>query len=210
MSGLQINVEKTKAVWIGAMSKSERKLCNEFKLDWNQNPLKILGVEFTTEVYNIWEHNTEDILHKVDSIIMLWEKRKLTLPGRIAVIKSLALSKFVHLLLALHNPPDELVKGLEFRFYKFLWNNGPDRISRKNIIKDTLVCGLRMINIKYFVKSLNVSWFRRYIFKKKDENEVNLSEIDLGKLFSMGDNYAVFILRDVKKIHFGETRYKSR
>ena len=40
MSGLQINVEKTKAVWIGAMSKSERKLCHEFKLDWNQNPLK--------------------------------------------------------------------------------------------------------------------------------------------------------------------------
>ena len=29
------------------------------------------------------------------------------------------------------------------------------------------------------------------------KNEVNLSEIDLGNLFSMGDNY-FFILRDVK------------
>ncbi|MEW8548783.1 MAG: reverse transcriptase domain-containing protein, partial [Candidatus Thiodiazotropha sp.] len=163
MSGLQINVEKTRAVWIGAMSKSERKLCHEFKLDWNQNPLKILGVVFTTEVYNIWEHNTEVIFHRVDSILRLWGKRKLTLPGRIAVIKSLALSKFIHLFTALHNPPDELIKGLESRFYKFLWNNGPDRISRKNIIKDTSVGGLRMINIKYFIKSLKVTWFRRYI-----------------------------------------------
>ena len=60
------------------------------------------------------------------------------------------------------------------------------------MIKDTSVGGLRMINIKYFVKSLKVSWFRRYIIKAKDENEVNLSEINLGKLFSMGDNYSVF------------------
>ena len=81
MSGLQINVEKTKAAWICAMNKSELKLCHEFKLDWNQNPLNILGVVYTNEVYNIWEHNTEDILHKVDSILRLWGKRKLTLPG---------------------------------------------------------------------------------------------------------------------------------
>lgn len=79
-------LKNTKAVWIGAMSKSERKLWHEFRLDWNQNPLKILGVVFTTEVYNIWEHNSGDILHKVDSILRLWRKRKLTLPGRIAVI----------------------------------------------------------------------------------------------------------------------------
>ena len=36
-------------------------------------------------------------------------------------------------------------------------------------MKDTSVGGLRMINKKYFVKALKVSWFRRYIFKEKDE-----------------------------------------
>ena len=42
-----------------------------------------------------------------------WSKRKLTLIGRITIIKSLALAKFVHLFLALPNPPGELVKKIE-------------------------------------------------------------------------------------------------
>ena len=53
MSGLKLNIEKTRAIWIGSMNKSNRILCNDFKLDWNQGPFKILGVTFTTEVFNI-------------------------------------------------------------------------------------------------------------------------------------------------------------
>ena len=45
-SGLQINVEKTRAIWIGSMNKSNRKMCEDYKLDWNQGPFKILGVTF--------------------------------------------------------------------------------------------------------------------------------------------------------------------
>ena len=53
MSGLKINVEKTKAIWIGSLSHSENRLCQRYKLDWTQGPFKILGVVFTTEVFNI-------------------------------------------------------------------------------------------------------------------------------------------------------------
>ena len=49
MSGLKINVEKTKAIWIGISSNSKRQLCKDYKLDWTQGPFKILGVTFTTE-----------------------------------------------------------------------------------------------------------------------------------------------------------------
>ena len=55
--------------------------------------------------------------------------------GRITIIKSLALAKFIHLLLALSNPPDNLLKNIEKIFYKFLWNGGPDRIKRSIIFK---------------------------------------------------------------------------
>ena len=36
--------------------------------------------------------------------------KKLTLKGRITIIKSLALAKFIHLLFALPNTPDNLLK----------------------------------------------------------------------------------------------------
>lgn len=113
MSGLKINVEKTRAIWIGSLSNSNRQLCKEYKLDWSQGPFKILGVMFTAEVFNIWDVNTEQIYKNVENICKQWAKRKLTLFGRITIIKSLALAKFIHLFLALPNPPGDLIKKLE-------------------------------------------------------------------------------------------------
>ena len=45
MSGLKINVDKTRALWIGSISNSEKHLCDD-PLDWPQEPLKALGVVF--------------------------------------------------------------------------------------------------------------------------------------------------------------------
>ena len=76
-----------------------------------------------------------EILNKIKSMLKQWSKRKLTLFGRITIIKSPALSKFVSLFVSLPNRPAELIKELEVIFFKFLWNAGPDRITRKVAIK---------------------------------------------------------------------------
>ena len=60
-----------------------------------------------------------------------WSKRKLALFGRITSLISLSLSKFVSLFLSFPNRPVELIKELEVIFFKFLWNAGLDRITRK-------------------------------------------------------------------------------
>ena len=156
MSGLKINKDKTKAIWIGSRINSTEILCREHNLDWEQGPIKILGVTFSPEVFNIWDINSQDTLAKIEKIIKIWSQRKLTLPGRITVIKSIALSKFTHLFISLPNPPDELLKRLDKIFYKFLWNSGPDRISRNIMIRNEREGGLRMIQIRTFIKALKV------------------------------------------------------
>ena len=189
MSGLKLNIDKTKAIWIGSRNKSNRRLCKEYKLDWNQEPFKILGVTFTPEVFDIWDKNATDILKKVEYTIKAWSKRKLTLLGKITIIKSLALSKFVHLFLALPNPPGNLVKNLNKLFYSFLWNSGPDRIKRKFIVKDIEKGGLRMIQIDSFITALKVTWLRRHILQP-DCSWSSLSNINMNSIFSKGENYA--------------------
>ena len=64
MSGLRINVEKTRAIWIGSLSNSVRQVCKDYKLDLTQGSFKILGVTFMSEVYNIWDVNSEEIYKK--------------------------------------------------------------------------------------------------------------------------------------------------
>ena len=78
-----------------------------------------MGVTFSTEIYNIWDLNSIDIIKKVEGVCKQWSKSKLTLIGRITIIKSLALAKFIHLLLALPKPPDDFLKTIERIFIYF-------------------------------------------------------------------------------------------
>ena len=64
MSGLNLNIDKTKAIWIGPTSKSNSRLCRNYNLDWNQEPLKILDLIFTSEVFDIWHKNANEIFKK--------------------------------------------------------------------------------------------------------------------------------------------------
>ena len=197
MSGLKINVDKTKAIWIGSMTKSNLKLCKEYELDWNQGPIKILGVTFTPEVFNIWDHNSAELIRKVENTLKNWAKRKITLLGKITVIKSIAISKFVHLFLALPNPPDNLVKSLNKLFFNFIWNWGPDRIKRKFIVKDISKGGLRMIQIENFIAALKITWLRRQILQSNCSWNT-LSNIDLENVYTKGDNYANIKAEEIK------------
>ena len=120
-------------------------------------------------------------------------KRKLSLIGRITIIKSLALAKFTHLFLALPNPQGELIKQIERMFFKFLWNNGPDRIKRSIIVKNMREGGFRMINISYFIKALKISWFRRVIQNSENGAWYALSNINFMSILSYGHGYATQI-----------------
>ena len=78
MSGLKLNIDKTKAIWIGAASKSKNRLCHEYNLDWNQEPFKVLGTIFTTEVFDIWEKNATAIFKCILGLFQL----NIGTPGR--------------------------------------------------------------------------------------------------------------------------------
>jgi hypothetical protein len=113
MSGLKINIEKTKACWIGSMKNAQNKLCEDVALDWTNDPLKILGVYFTPDVSKVWEINEVEIFNKCEHTLNSWSKRSLTLFGKVTIIKSLILSKFIHIFISLQNPPLVFFKRLE-------------------------------------------------------------------------------------------------
>ena len=80
----------------------------------------VLGVTFTTNFNEIWLHNFLQKYNAVERMLGSWKKRKLTLLGKITVLKSLAIPKFVHLFMSLPNPPSEMIKKLNTLMFKFL------------------------------------------------------------------------------------------
>ena len=86
-SGLNINKNKSEAMWLG----TKREFNNYgFK---GKTKLKILGIYFSNELSasNI-KDNWEDKLNKCKQIITQWEKRNLSLIGKIHVVKTFLLS----------------------------------------------------------------------------------------------------------------------
>ena len=47
-------------------------------------------------------------------------------------------------------------------FYDFLWE-GPAKIKQTVVVKQYCEGGLRMVNLKAFIKSMKVTWLRRLI-----------------------------------------------
>lgn len=166
-SGLCVNIDKTQVVWIGSKKTSSEKLCKEYKLTWDNSCFKVLGVKFPNNLNNIVEINYSEKIADMKKLLLNWSKRNLTPLGKIAVIKSLALSKINHLILSLPNPPEKIIKEIQNMFYKYLWNNGPDKIKRKTIIQNYDKGGIRMIDLTNFIYSLKLTWIRRLILNKK-------------------------------------------
>ena len=78
--------------------------------------------------------------------------------GRLAVLKSLILSKIVYLWTLLPNPPDKLVDALQKTMYEFVWNRKQDRINRKTTIKKSIAKGgLGIPKLRDYINALKLN-----------------------------------------------------
>ena len=130
MSGLKINIDKTKAIWIGSKIHSTEKICEDLKIEWMKGNFEVLGIKFNADLNDLWVINTRNRIEEINRLLGRWRKRHLTLIGKITVIKTLAISKLVHIFSTLPNPPTYLISLLEKTFFKFIWNDKPDKIKR--------------------------------------------------------------------------------
>ena len=104
LSGLKINHDKTKVIWIGKKRHSKDKLKVPVKLNWGESEFKLLGLHYSVDIEKIPEINYINAINKVCKLINLWNNRSLTPLGKVTVIKTLLLPQFNHLFTSLLTP----------------------------------------------------------------------------------------------------------
>ena len=65
-----------------------------------------------------------------------WSKRILTPLGRLTILKTLLISKFNHLIIALPNPSANTISKLNKILFAFVWQSSSDRIKRDVLMQD--------------------------------------------------------------------------
>ena len=132
------------------------------------------------------EQNLYPKLNDFTNCLKRWQHRKLTLMGKITVIKTFALPKLIYPFTVLLDPPREVIQKLNSEIFSFIWDSKPDKIKRTTLCRDYKNGGLRMINLEYFLNALKASWLKR-IFD--EESTFTLwKSFYKQKLTSFGDN----------------------
>ena len=161
MSGLKINVSKTRAVWIDCKKYNGETFNHRYKLDWTQNDFTILGIKFSCNLHRMTDINFKDKITQIDKELKQWSKRILTPFGRITMLKTLIISKLNHLFIALPTPSAVTINTLNKTFFHFIWQSKVDKVKRDILIQEYEDWGLKMINLNHYICSLKCTWIRR-------------------------------------------------
>ena len=126
ISSLKINCSKTEGMWIGSLKESKEE---HFGTEWPKIPIKALGVYFTYDQKLLKEKNFIERL-----LINIWSSRGLSIYGKVTIIKSFLIPKFVYVCLLLPTPK-EIVNKLNQLLFKFLWKD-TDKVTHMSVIND--------------------------------------------------------------------------
>ena len=118
ISGLMLNIKKTKAIWLGDLANQKDQ---PFNLTWVKDPTRMLRIFLSYDIQGNNKNNFDLKIQKLQTSLDLWRARDLTLFGKELIIKGLGVSPLVY---SAYNTdvPREVVRNVQGRLFKILWN----------------------------------------------------------------------------------------
>ena len=172
-SDYKCHVEKTICIPLGR-AKHNINLLNHISdlkkhsPDFVQNKFTVLGINFANSmsIPEIMEVNYEARITKAKSWVSIWNRRDLTLMGKVTIIKSLIYSQFSYLAIPLIKPSNSLIKSIDTLTFNFLWGCKRDKVKRE-LIKGTISeGGLGLFDFSEFLISLKLTLIKKLIDQK--------------------------------------------
>jgi hypothetical protein len=159
-SGLKINISKSYAAYLGVDKGSERILCPDLELQWTTE-FTLLGIQYNTmDLDSSTKLNTEKKIEEIRQVFHAYNKRNLSILGRITVVKTLAIPKLVHALSILPTPSADFYRLLNEMICLFVWNNKNGKISRNLAAQDRELGGLKLPHLASFFDALKIRWIK--------------------------------------------------
>ena len=200
ISGLKMNSDKTKVIWIGRKKFSKDKLQTKTPLTWGNTNFDLLGIHFDVNLHSMINTNYSKYIMQLNKSLSQWNKRYLTPLGKITVIKTYAISKLIHLYSTLPLP-EQHVKQINTTLYQFLWDNKPDKIKRIQITQSFQNGGLKMVNMESFITALRLSWIKRIVTNTHNPPWISVFEstiTPIHRLLNLGCNFIKKLSAEIK------------
>ena len=135
IAGLKLNTSKCNILRAGSLKNTNITYLNKRKFTWSSEKAKALGITFHTNKELFIKENIDKKIEEFNHVLKQWQHRKMSLLGKITVIKSIALPKLIYPLTVLKNPSIEKLKQITKNMYAFIWDSKPEKIKIKHLVQ---------------------------------------------------------------------------
>lgn len=116
-SGLNLNINKSIVLRVGTLKNSTIRFCKDKKFIWTSDCANTLGMNFTNDTERNISDNIQKKICEFKNTLKQWQHRKLTLMGKITVIKTFALPKLIYPFTVLSNPNQHIINDIKNQYF---------------------------------------------------------------------------------------------
>ena len=117
ISGLKLNIEKTKAMWLGKWANKRDKPLN---LKWVHCPTRFLGIFLSYDKKGNDNFNFNLKTQKLQANLDMWRSRERK--GKVLILKAPGISSLTYYASNV-DVPGEVIDNVKGRIFRFLWKN---------------------------------------------------------------------------------------
>ena len=136
VSELKLNNKKNTVLRIGSSRNTAVEDLKHLNFSWSSESAKTLGILYFAETKKMQEQNLYPKLNDFTNCLKRWQHRKLSLMGKITIIKTFALPKQIYPFAVLLHPLKEVIQKLNSEKISFIWDSKPDKIKRITLYRD--------------------------------------------------------------------------
>ena len=133
---MNLNTSKSVVLRVGSLKNTTLTYCDELRFQWTSDNAKTLGTVFSNNNEDVFKLNFLPKLQSFKNCLKQWEHRKLTLMGKVTVIKTFALPKLILPLSVLPNPPNKIIQEIKKDIFNFIWDK-KNRQNQKRYLNST-------------------------------------------------------------------------
>ena len=158
-AGTNLNMDKCKGIWLGNLKNDDEH--EMYGISFTNEPVKCLGIFIGHNKEECHNKNWNDPLSNLENVFKSCKQRRLTLFGKVIIIKSLALSKLVYRFSLLHVPED-IIKKVKKLCFDLIWNK-TERVKRNVLYNEVQHGGIYMIDIDSYITAIKAAWVNKFV-----------------------------------------------
>lgn len=123
---MKLNTTKSVVLKAGSLKSKNIKYVKNINFIWTCEYAKTLGITFHTDMKQIHKLNLEPKVNDFNNCLKQWKHRKLSLMGKVTIVKTFALPKLVYPFAVLPNPTEAVMKDINKAIFRFICDNKPE------------------------------------------------------------------------------------